>query len=96
MKTIIPALHYLVLKLLSQDTETKTASGLLVVSKTNATKLYEVVEVDESLDSFYDKGCIVLIKGYPDIVQINGETYYIVHEDNVIAEVAYDKSVLEE
>lgn len=96
MRTLQPAVNYYILKLVKTETETKTASGLLLVTRTSSvTKLYEIIADDECGGGCFMIGDIVIIKGYPDIVEIDGETFYIVHQDNVIAEVV-DESVLEE
>jgi co-chaperonin GroES (HSP10) len=74
-----------VLKLVKEKEEELKVNGILLPAVKNSTKYYEVVDAPESRIMLM--GYKVLIRGYPALVELDGEHYCIVSEDDLIAYV---------
>lgn len=84
MKQIKPAYNFIVLRLVKEEEEEIVPGKLIMPSNNNGTKVYEIVE---SLSGTYEKGAHVMIKGYPNPIDIEGQIYYIVSKDDILAEI---------
>jgi co-chaperonin GroES (HSP10) len=83
MKLIKPAHNFIVLTLVKEKEEI-IPGKLIVPTSNNGTKIYEILEINGKA---YKKGAHVLIKGYSNPVEIEGQIYYIVNVDDILAEI---------
>ena len=80
-KRIIPAPG----KILLKEYKEELKPGSLIIPNTKSTKLYQIIGKYE--DCSYDFDEIVCLTGYPSMIEIDGDVYYITNEEDILCSV---------
>ncbi len=83
-KFIIPSPGRLLLKEYKEEKK----KGSLILSEDKSTRMYQIINVSE--DSIYNFDEIVCIKSYPTGLEIDGQVYFIISQEDVLCSIEFE------